>query len=333
MTTFLTYLVIILGIVALAQLIKVFELTTALKGASDDEVPTRDNKMNGTLMLLFYIALMISYVYLLVEYKDEFLPVAAAEHGGLYDSLMFWNMVIISIVFVLVNGVLFYFAYKYYGRKDREVVFFAHSNKLEMIWTVVPSIVLAGIIIFGLKTWNEITTPAGEDAMVVELYAKQFDFTARYAGKDNKLGDADIRRIDGANFLGLDSTDANSADDIIVKGEFHLPVGEEVNFLMRSQDVIHGAYMPHFRSQMNMVPGMVTQWHMKPTITTKEMREITGNPEFNYILLCNKICGASHYNMQMTIVVESPEEYNKWLSEQPQFLAKEKSAKLIVDNK
>jgi cytochrome c oxidase subunit 2 len=102
----------------------------------------------------------------------------------------------------------------------------------------------------------------------------------------------------------------------LVKGEFHLPVGVPVQFVFRSLDVIHSAYFPHFRSQMNCVPGIVTQFNFIPTKTTEQMREITGNEKFNYILLCNKICGAAHYNMQMDIVVESQEDYNNWLAEQ-----------------
>ena len=77
--------------------------------------------------------------------------------------------------------------------------------------------------------------------------------------------------------------------------------------------------MPHFRAQMNCVPGVKTQFNFVPTITTKEMKKITNNEDFNYILLCNKICGAAHYNMQMDIIVESKEDYEKWLAEQKQF--------------
>ena len=148
--------------------------------------------------------------------------------------------------------------------------------------------------------------------------------------------------IDNANILGLDNADPNAADDIIVK-ELHLPVGRKVNFKMRSQDVLHSAYMPHFRAQMNCVPGMITQFSFTPTITTAEMRQnpdvvdkvkrINGiraekaaqgldnsDPwEFDYILLCNKICGKSHYNMQMKIIVETEEEYNAWIASQQTF--------------
>ena len=180
--------------------------------------------------------------------------------------------------------------------------------------------------------------------LVVELYAQQFNWKARYAGQDGVLGDANVRFLqdfEGKNLVGIDATDPNGLDDVVVQ-ELHLPVGREVIFKMRSQDVLHSAYMPHFRAQMNCVPGMITEFAFTPITTTEEMRqnpdmiakvkkinkirvenskELIANGEealepyiFDYILLCNKICGASHYNMQMKIVVESPEEYEQWMA-------------------
>jgi len=122
--------------------------------------------------------------------------------------------------------------------------------------------------------------------------------------------------IEGANELGVNMNDGASKDDYIVKGEIHIPIGKPVAFKFRSRDVIHSAYFPHFRAQMNCVPGMVTQFHFTPTITTDQMRKKIGNPDFDYILLCNKICGAAHYNMQMKVIVDTEEDYNKWVKEQ-----------------
>ena len=200
--------------------------------------------------------------------------------------------------------------------------FFAHSNKLELIWTVVPTIVLTILILYGLNVWNSLMTPLTDDVdhIKMELYSKQFDWTARYSGDDNKLGYANVNFIEGTNAVGMDARDENGHDDIIVKGEFHLPVNVPVQFNFRSQDVIHSAYMPHFRAQMNCVPGMTTRFKFTPTITSAEMKEITKNPDFEYILLCNKICGAAHYNMQMNIIVESQEDYDKWMAEQKPFM-------------
>ncbi len=123
------------------------------------------------------------------------------------------------------------------------------------------------------------------------------------------------------DFNNLQKNLDSGLDDKLVKGEMHLPIGKEVEFLIRSQDVIHSAFMPHFRLQMNAVPGEITRFVMKPTITTEEMRIKLDNPDFNYILLCNKICGSAHYNMQMDVIVESQAEYDQWISEQKVFIA------------
>ena len=98
-----------------------------------------------------------------------------------------------------------------------------------------------------------------------------------------------------------------------------MPVNKQVLMKFRSQDVIHSAYLPHFGVQMNCVPGMNTQFAFTPTKTTKQMRSELENDEFDYVLLCNKICGAAHYNMQIKVIVESQEEYDAWLNEQKTF--------------
>jgi cytochrome c oxidase subunit 2 len=108
--------------------------------------------------------------------------------------------------------------------------------------------------------------------------------------------------------------DSNAADDKMAR-EVHLVIDEPVLLKFRSQDVIHSAFLPHFRVQMNCVPGMTTQFGFTPTKTTVQMKESEGD-DFEYILLCNKICGASHYNMQMKFIVETQEEYDIWLTSQ-----------------
>jgi cytochrome c oxidase subunit 2 len=274
---------------------------------------------------------------------------SASEHGPEIDRLMIISMAVIFVVQTITQFLLHYFAYKYKGEKGKKALFYADNDKLEFIWTIIPVIVLAGLIMYGLFTWNDIMIiDEEEDPLVIELYAQQFNWKARYAGQDNVLGEANVRLInlDNANILGLDESDPNSQDDIITT-ELHLPVGRPILFKMRSQDVLHSAYMPHFRAQMNCVPGMITQFAFTPAITTEEMRlnpeiydkvsninkirnkkskklqakgeEPLDRYEFDYLLLCNKICGKSHYNMQMKIIVETQDDYNAWLKEQRLF--------------
>ena len=453
----ITLLVVIAGVIALAQLAKVGQLTSLIRNKREEEISAADTRLNGGLFVAFMVAFYASFIWLIIRYGD-YNPPAASAHGETYDTLMNFNMYIIMAVFFLVNTVLFLFTNKYRQEAGRKAKFFAHDNRLELIWTVIPSIVLAVIIIYGLRTWNEMTGEASEDALRVELYSKQFDWTARYPGADGEFGLANYNLITPTNPLGIVTADGVSgaleeiegqiaaleselahergtllaqieeveaelhashdhghghghgdhghgdhadhgdhddhgnhhgmsaerkamlearlhelehmlessdvvvlshaaaeakadkvhrlkrhrqrimevkpfdyeggvaaweagADDKIMKGEFHLPVGREVEFVFRSRDVIHSAYMPHFRAQMNTVPGVPTRFKMTPTITTDSMRTVLDDPDFDYVLLCNKVCGAAHFNMQMKVVVESEESYNAWLESQEEFLA------------
>lgn len=319
MINLLIALVILLAILAVARVIRVFELSTDIKGDDPSEITASDNKTQATILVIGTIIWLAVVVYGVIAWSPLTLPEAASEHGADIDGLMSLTWWIISPMFFLCHILLAYFGYKYYYRKDRKATFFAHSTKLEMIWTIVPTVVLTSLIVYGLTIWNEVTSAQPDDAIEIEIYAKQFDWTARYAGADNLLGKSGYRLITGDNPLGISLQDAAAMDDKIVRGEIHLPVGKSVVFKFHSRDVLHSAYMPHFRLQMNCVPGMTTQFHMTPKTTTKEMREITGNAEFNYLLLCNKICGAAHYNMQMDIIVESQDDYDAWLADKKTF--------------
>jgi cytochrome c oxidase subunit 2 len=345
----LVFTVLVLVAISLWQITKIFELSQAKK--EDNQVANdNDNNLNGKLMFAFLLFIYGITIFSFWSYGDVFLPEAASEHGADYDQLMWISFAIILVVQTITQALLHYFSYKYRGKKGNKALFYADNDKLEMIWTVIPVIVLAGLILYGLYTWTDImNVEENDEALVVELYAQQFNWKARYAGEDGVLGDANVRFLqdfDGRNLVGIDATDPNGFDDVVVQ-ELHLPVGREVIFKMRSQDVLHSAYMPHFRAQMNCVPGMITEFAFTPTLTTEEMRlnpdmvakvkkinkirvenskeliakgeEALEPYEFDYMLLCNKICGASHYNMQMKIIVESKEDFEKWMEQQQTF--------------
>lgn len=349
MTAFLIIFIAALFAISVWQITKIVNLgKSPLHDVEAAEVANdADNKRQGQMMLLFVIAMYVMMIACFVGYQDYFLPDAASEHGADYDNLLLLTTVVIMVVQVLTQGLLHYFSYKYYGRKGQKALFYADNDRLEFIWTAIPVVVLAGLILWGLFSWNDIMDAnTDDDPLIVEVYAYQFDWRVRYSGEDNTLGDANVRFIEGQNVIGIDPTDKDGMDDK-VSSELHLPVNRPVIFKFRSQDVLHSAYMPHFRAQMNVVPGMVTQFKFTPTVTsedykatefmTKKVRKINEirrqkskelvaegdvalDPyEFEYYLLCNKICGASHYNMQIKIVVESEEDYNKWLETQQTF--------------
>ena len=349
MIIILSLMLLVLATISIWQVTKILELSQPQK-ESNQVADDNDNETQGKLMFAFLIFIYLLTIFSFWEWGDVLLPNAASDHGPEYDNLMWITFSVIFFVQTITQALLHYFSYKYRGNKSKKAFFLTDNDRLEAIWTIIPTIVLAVLILYGLYTWNDIMyVEENEEAMVVELYAQQFNWKARYGGKDNVLGDANVRFLQdfyGKNLVGIDVTDPNGLDDIIVQ-ELHLPVGKEIIFKMRSQDVLHSAYMPHFRAQMNCVPGMITEFAFTPTKTTEQMRmdpdvlskvrkinkirqenskELVAKGEealepyvFDYLLLCNKICGASHYNMQMKIIVETEQEFNKWIDSQETF--------------
>ena len=352
MTVLLILTILILTGIALWQITKIFELSQLGQKKDNSQIATeKDNDLNGKLMFAFLVFIYAVTIYSFWTYSKVLLPESASAHGSAYDTLLWISFAVILFAQTITQAVLHIFAYQYRGINNRKAYFFTHDNKLEFIWTIIPAIIFFMLIIYGMITWGKIMNfEEDDDALVVELYAQQWNWKARYGGEDNVLGDANVRFLndfDGKNSVGIDSSDPNGMDDFVVTQEFHLPVNRKVIFKLRSQDVLHSAYMPHFRAQMNCVPGMITEFSFTPTITTDEMRMnsdvvdkvnrinkiryenskiLTANGEealepyqFDYLLLCAKICGASHYNMQMKIVVESEKDYEKWVAKQQIF--------------
>lgn len=365
MTTLLILLVVVLLALAVWQLTKIFDLTQIGANINDTQVANNnDNKVNGYGMFAFLVFIYLMTIWCVVYYGDlPLLSNSASEHGPLVDRLMIISFILIFIVQTITQALLHYFAFKYHGKSGQKALYFADNNKLEVIWSSIPAVVLAGLILYGLYAWNDIMFVSKEqeqESIVIELYAQQFKWDARYSGKDNVLGKANVRFIEGVNSLGIDLDDPNAQDDFAVQ-EIHIPKGKRIVFKMRSQDVLHSAYMPHFRAQMNCVPGMVTQFSFIPSVTTAEMRErpamvekiarindlrakksvslaakglaILDPYEFDYLLLCNKICGTSHYNMQLKIVVDTPEDYKKWLADKQTIVSAYNASKVSAEPK
>jgi cytochrome c oxidase subunit 2 len=352
MTIILSIITVVLLSISVWQIVKIFEVSNLGKKRDDSQIANhKDNDLHGKLMFAFLVFIYLVTIFSFVSYTKVLLPEAASEHGETYDRLFFISFALIMFVQIITQALLHYFSFKFRGLKDTKATFITHDNKLEFIWTIIPAIVLFGLILYGMTTWSQIMNfEEDEEALVIELYAQQWNWKARYAGQDNVLGDANVRFLndyDGRNTVGIDTSDPNGLDDIVVTQEFHLPVDRKVIFKFRSQDVLHSAYMPHFRAQMNCVPGMITEFSFTPTITTADMRmnsdvvdkvnrinkiryensqELIAKGEeslepyqFDYLLLCAKICGSSHYNMQMKIIVDSKKDYEKWINEQQTF--------------
>lgn len=311
------------------------------------------DKLNGRLMLGFFIFGMVGAVYCSGLFKDFYLLTnPASEHGKDIDFMFWLTMVVVVLVFVITNAVLFFFAFRYAADGMRKARFYPENHKLEFIWTVVPAIVLTALVIFGVKIWTKVTYPIDKSGMAtlwtkpvtrqaadlsnhvvnIEISGQQFGWLVRYPGMDEKFGEINLHLIDGFNELGI-RLDADSAKDDFMSDSLVLPKGVMVDLKIRSRDVIHSVYLPHFRVKMDAVPGMDTRFHFVPNQTTGEFRDWLKGREyyneidpktaedkepkkrfetFNYEMACTEVCGKGHFSMKKTVVVMEVEDFIKW---------------------
>jgi len=307
----------------LAILLLIFRLHTLVNvmKKSDQKVGDGVNKTNAILFMVFLVFSFILLFWYSIKNFDVYQIPIASEHGVATDRLFWITMAVTGVVFIITQILLFYFPYRYQFNPKRKALYFPENNKLEMIWTIVPSIVLTILVVYGLTVWNKVMAPAPEEAEVVEIMGYQFAWKVRYPGKDEKLGTYDFRKIDATNEFGLDFSDRAAYDDFTPR-ELHLPKGKPVEFQIRARDVLHSVFAPHFRLKMDAVPGMPTRFWFVPTKSTAEMRAETGNPDFNYEIACTEVCGRGHFSMRLLVVVDEPEDYEKWKAEQASWLSK-----------
>ncbi len=334
----MTLLIVILAVVFLVLTIMVISKTqTLLKGVKGKPEPEVEdtgvdgaNNMNAIGLFAFWILSVIGVVWSFNYAKKDFLiafgdlPTASSVHGKETDYWFWFGMTVITIAFLVVNSVLFYFPLKYRYKKGRVAYFYPHNNTLEIIWTLIPALVMAGLVFTGLKAWNKIMSDAPADAEVIEIMGKQFGWQVRYGGVDNgKLGNYSYKLINDAegNEFGLDFTDENSFDDFTSNTEMHIPKGKPVLLKIRARDVLHSVFIPHMRVKMDAVPGMPTKFWFIADKSTADMRAELGNPDFTYEIACTEVCGRSHFAMKLKLIVDDPADYEKWKKEQKSLLA------------
>jgi cytochrome c oxidase subunit 2 len=316
-------LIIGLGVVLLLAIFYlIFRLSSLVSIASGKKLDqvTSGNSVNAFLFVVFMVVSLGSFFWYSIAHFDSYdLPVAS-EHGAWTDTLFWITMGVTVAAFVIISIVMFIFLYRFQYHEDRKAKYYPDNHYLELAWTIIPAIVLSVLIFTGLRAWNDITSPAADDAEVIELIGQQFAWTARYPGvSDRRLGKYDFRLIDAMNEFGLDLNDKNSFDDFKAL-ELHLPKGKEVLLKIRAKDVLHSVFLPHFRVKMDAVPGMPTQFKFVATKTTEEMRTELGDPDFNYEMACTEICGKGHFSMRFPVVVEEVADYEKWKASQEAWL-------------
>ena len=348
----MTALIILVSLIFLGlivfQISRVRELTAAMRGEAEAERKATDR--NGVGMLVFMVLFLAGTLVSAFYYRNYILGygpwASASEHGGSIDTMINTTLIITGIAFLVTNFVLAYFAWKYRSTVRKRADFISHDNKLEVVWTLIPAIVMTALVIGGLDAWNDVMADVpelnsegqpmrpGVDYLEIEATGYQFGWDVRYPGADGYIGTKDFRLIDALNPVGQDWTDYKNHDDFM-PSELVLPVGKTIRVRITSKDVLHNFYLPHFTVKMDAVPGMPTYFVFTPTITTDSMRQrLKDYPEFqgparadepdgptkaeafNYELACAELCGKGHWSMRKPMRVVSEAEYNEWAAEQ-----------------
>lgn len=325
MSTFFTIAVIVLVFLIIFQIAKASEYVSVLKG--EEKSRRENNKLNGFFMIAFLIVGLIGVYWCNEMFYGKTLLAheAASEQGEKVDSMMRLTLLITGIVFVITQIALFWFAYRYQESDKRKAFFFPHNNTMEVIWTVIPAIALTVLVVIGLRNWFSFTGEAPDNALKVEVTGRQFGWIFRYEGKDHVFGKKYYKKIDASNQLGLlwqndDSLnvkdDPAAHDDIVMEGQMYAVKGRPLKLIIGSRDVIHDVGLAEFRMKMDAVPGTPTTMWFTPKFTTKEMKEQLGNPNFEYEISCDQMCGNGHFGMRGVIKVVTQPEFDAWMAGQ-----------------
>ncbi len=341
-------LCIILLSVFIVQIGKARELASIVRDdpAEQDEI----NKFQAGIGLLFMVSYLVicvvSFIYYIPTSMGWGPNTAASEHGPEIDYLFNLTLFFCFIVFVLTHIVLFWFTWKYRGRQGKIGLYWAHNETLEMVWMIIPSVVMAFLVIGGLQAWNKIMVdfpdnegytsvalPSAEKEYIeIEATGSQFLWYLRYPGRDGKIGTKYFTQINSSNQLGQTWSDEKNMDDFMVT-ELVLPVNKPVRVRITARDVLHNFYIRDMRVKMDAVPGMPTYFIFKPTVTTDSMRRrLSKEPEwlvpsksddskkrwetYQYELACAELCGKGHYSMRNIVTIVEEEDYLDWLDKQ-----------------
>lgn len=337
---------LIIGCIVLAgiivfQIARINEMIKSVKG--EKESTEKSYQSSAVAMTVFGILFLFFSVWSAYYYKNKMLGygphTSASEHGVIIDHLFNVTLLATGIIFIITHILLFYFAWKYRYKENRKVLYMPHDNKLEVIWTVVPSVVMAYLVINGLVAWNKTmdTVKPNDNHIEIEATGMQFAWILRYPGPDGKLGTRDYKLISGTNDMGQDWTDPKNWDDF-KPDELVLPKGRKVQIRINSRDVLHSFFLPHFRVKMDAVPGIPTSFVFTPSMTTEEYKQnLKKYPEWNlpadpndpngkkkwetftFELACAELCGSSHFAMRRPVRVVTEAEYQAWAKSQQSF--------------
>jgi cytochrome c oxidase subunit 2 len=261
-------------------------------------------------MAIFLVLMTVITVYMFMA-KIWWFPPPITNLGQEIDSQFMRTLLITGIVFVAAQFGLAIAVYRFrdHGQK---ATYFEGNNTMEIVWTVATVVLFVGLGLFAHNAWAQVHyIGASPGAIPIEVTAQQFAWNFRYAGADGKFGRTKPELVSAStgNPVGLDSTDPAAKDDV-VSPVAAVPVGREIELILRSQDVTHAFFVRELRLKQDAVPGMEIHIHF------------TADVPGDYELVCAELCGLGHYRMHSMLTVMSESDYEKWLKN----LAEEEAA-------
>ena len=211
------------------------------------------------------------------------LPEDVSTYGKDIDFLFYLIYYITGAIFVLVAVAMIAFLVLYRHKEGRRATYTHGNTTLEIVWTIVPTLILVVLTFLSVPTWARIKMQMPPTDLTIQVNAKQFNWIVTYPGPDGKFGTEDDKTFDN---------------------EIHAPVGKPVRLILKAQDVIHSLYMPNLRFKQDAVPGREIPAWFNATKPGK------------YEIPCAELCGFGHSGMRGWLFVHTPEEYAKWVKEQ-----------------
>jgi cytochrome c oxidase subunit 2 len=237
--------------------------------------------------------------------KYWWFPPAISEHGKSYDQQFAATLAVTGIIFFISQMALGWVIFKFRDNGQRAA--YSHgNNKLEVLWTSAAALLFVGLVLMGSTIWAEVHfDKAPADSLEIEVLAKQFAWSFRYAGADGKFGKTDIKLINDSagNPFGLDEKDPAAKDDI-TSSAIKVPVGRHVRLVLHARDVIHNFFVRELRLKQDIVPGMEIPFHFK------------ADQVGTFEIACSELCGLGHHQMRSTLQVMSEADFEKWKQDQ-----------------
>jgi cytochrome c oxidase subunit 2 len=212
----------------------------------------------------------------------SWLPEDVSTYGPEIDRLFRLIYYVTGATFFAVQLTLLAFLVIYRHRDGRRATYTHGNTTLEIAWTVAPAILLVILAFVSRSVWAEIKQRIPPTDMVVQVTAKQFNWEIAYPGPDGKIG-----------------TD----DDVTMDNDLHVPVGKTIRVNLKSRDVIHSFFIPNLRFKQDAVPGHEIPTWFKVTKPGK------------YEIPCAELCGFGHSGMRGWLYVHTPEEFEKWATD------------------